>query len=220
MNFDLPGLIHSLSIYIIPVILAVTLHEAAHAYAARFFGDNTAHSLGRTSLNPLVHIDPIGTIVMPLGMFILTGGAFFFGYAKPVPVIFSRLRNPKIDMAMVALAGPAANAAMAVGWAILGLLGAMFLPGQPFIKDVSNAGIISNFLLFAFNLLPLLPLDGGRILAGLLPDNLSEPYSKLEPYGMFIVMFLVLSGSNVVGQYWVSPIIRMGYQALRAVGLY
>lgn len=219
MNFDFAGLIHSLSIYIIPVILAVTLHEAAHAYAARFFGDNTAHSLGRTSLNPLVHIDPIGTILMPLGMFILTAGHFFFGYAKPVPVITSRLRNPKIDMAMVALAGPAANAAMALGWAVFGVLGANFLP-IPFIHDVANAGIISNFLLFAFNLLPILPLDGGRILAGLLPDGLSEAYAKLEPYGMFIVMFLVISGSNVVGQYWVSPIIRMGYQLLHAIGLY
>ncbi|TDR30757.1 site-2 protease family protein [Hydromonas duriensis] len=217
MNIDMAELIRDLTIYIIPIIFAVTLHEAAHAYAARYFGDNTAHSMGRTSLNPMVHIDPIGTVVMPLAMFIFTNGNFFFGYAKPVPVITSRLRNPKADMAMVALAGPMANAVMALGWAVFALLAATFLPTQEFFSLVARAGVLSNLLMFAFNLFPLLPLDGGRILAGILPDSLARPFSAIEQYGTFIILFLVISGSGLIGQYWISPIMNIMAKIISAL---
>lgn len=216
---DFAALFHDISIYIIPVILAVTLHEAAHAYAANWLGDDTAYRLGRTSLNPLVHIDPFGTVLMPLGMFLLSGGNFFFGYAKPVPVQTSRLRNPAADMPIVALAGPMANAVMALLWAVFGVLVAVFqAPEQAMFAKIAYAGVLTNLLMFAFNLLPILPLDGGRILMGLLPASLARHFEPLERYGMFIILFLVFSG-NLIGAYWIGPITSAGFHMLGSLSL-
>lgn len=206
---DFNAIISKISIYIIPVIFAVTLHEAGHAYAAKWLGDDTAQRQGRTSLNPLVHIDPIGTILMPLAMFILSAGSFFFGYAKPVPVVSSRLRNPAADMPVVALAGPAANVLMAILWAIFGVIISRYSLESAFFKEVAAAGIFTNLLFFAFNLLPLLPLDGGRILVGILPASIARLLLPLEQYGMFIIIFLAVSGNNFIWKYWVQPIITM-----------
>lgn len=206
LSMDFNEILRNISVAIIPIILAVTFHEAAHAFAAKWLGDDTAHRQGRTSLNPMVHIDPIGTVVLPLATYVFTG--FIFGYAKPVPVIASRLRNPTSDMSLVALAGPAANAVMALIWAVIAVLSVSFLPEQEFFIKVAGVGITANLLFFAFNLLPILPLDGGRILVGILPASLSRYLIPLEQYGMFIILFLAISGSNIIGEYWVWPIMQ------------
>ena len=201
---DINDLLYKLSYGVIPIIFAVAFHEAAHAYTAKWLGDDTAHRMGRTTLNPMVHIDPFGTIILPLATFLLSG--FVFGYAKPVPVNAAKLRNPKADMPVVALAGPAANALMALFWAIFALVMALALPSENFFQKMAQAGILVNLLLFAFNLIPLLPLDGGRILVGMLPDDLGRPLYRIEPYSIFIIIFLAFSGSNIIGNYWVWPI--------------
>ena len=206
---DIAQLIQTVAIYALPVLFAITVHEAAHGYAARYFGDNTAYILGRITLNPLKHIDPLGTIVMPLFLYFATSGAFLFGYAKPVPVRFGNLRNPKKHMVWVALAGPGANFVQAVLW------GAMFylLSGtgvtEPFFMKMAQGGILVNLVMFAFNLFPLPPLDGGRILVGLLPYRQDEMVSRVEPWGFFIVMGLVLTG--VVTTYWLQPLMALSY---------
>lgn len=204
---DFNEIIEKLSYGIIPIIFAVAFHEAAHAYAAKWLGDDTAHRMGRTSLNPMVHIDPIGTVVLPLATFIMTG--FVFGYAKPVPVVASRLRNPAADMPIVALAGPAANAVMALIWAVFALLFSAFLPSEAFFQNMAYAGVLVNLLLFAFNLLPILPLDGGRILVGMLPASWARLMMPMEQYGMWIIILLAVSGSNLIGEYWVWPIMEI-----------
>jgi Zn-dependent protease len=188
------NIIQNMAIFALPVIFAITLHEAAHAYAARQFGDSTAYMLGRMTLNPIKHIDPIGTILVPI-VTMFTG--FLFGWAKPVPVAFQNLRNPKRDMIWVAAAGPMANLVMALGWALLlkVLLVAPGLPAVEFWMRVSQAGIWINVLLMALNLFPLLPLDGGRIIVGLLPDKLSYQFSRTEPFGMIILIVLLVSGA-------------------------
>ena len=210
---DYNELIRNITLYIIPVILGITLHEAAHAYAARWMGDDTAERLGRISLNPMRHIDPVGTIVMPLLLLILTKGAFTFGYAKPVPVNYVRLRrmNMRSAMQIVAFAGPAANLAMAIGWAIVYALSTTLLGGEEFFVLMSRGGILINLALFAFNLFPMLPLDGGRVLNGFLPRGLSAQFERLEPYGVWIVMFLAYA-TPFVFDYWMGPIIS-GLQA-------
>ena len=210
---DYTELIRNITLYIIPVILGITLHEAAHAYAARWMGDDTAERLGRISLNPMRHIDPVGTIVMPLLLLILTKGAFTFGYAKPVPVNYVRLRrmNMRSAMQIVAFAGPAANLAMAIGWAIVYALSTTLLGGEEFFVLMSRGGILINLALFAFNLFPMLPLDGGRVLNGFLPRGLSAQFERLEPYGVWIVMFLAYA-TPFVFDYWMGPIIS-GLQA-------
>lgn len=212
---DFNEIIYKLSYGIIPIIFAVAFHEAAHAYAAKWLGDDTAHRQGRTSLNPLVHIDPVGTVVLPLATFIMTG--FVFGYAKPVPVVASRLRNPAADMPVVALAGPAANAFMALIWAIIAIVFAAFLPVEDFFQKMAYAGVIINLLLFAFNLLPILPLDGGRILVGMLPASLARLMLLLEQYGMWIIILLAVSGSNIIGEYWVWPIMDIMNGLIQAI---
>jgi Zn-dependent protease len=195
-------LVRTITVYALPVLLAITLHEAAHGYVARHFGDNTAYVLGRISLNPLRHIDPVGTIAVPLGILVvgslMGAGGLLFGWAKPVPVNFHALRRPKRDMLWVAAAGPAANLAMALGWAVL-LKGAVETGTDPahFLVQVAQAGIVVNLVLMALNLLPLLPLDGGRILFSLLPDRLAHGYARLEPFGFPIL--LVLLFTNVLG---------------------
>lgn len=210
---DINQLIQTVLIYALPVIFAITVHEAAHGYAARYFGDNTAWMLGRVTLNPIKHIDPIGTIAMPLLLYFATSGAFLFGYAKPVPVNFGHLRHPKRDMIWVALAGPVSNFVQAILWALL-LVGLVaFGVPEPFFVRMCQAGVLVNLVMWAFNLFPLPPLDGGRVLAGLLPrGGAQELLARIEPYGFFIVMGLVIAG--VVGTWWLRPLMDFGYQAI------
>ncbi len=189
-------IIQNIAIYAIPVLLAITLHEAAHGYVARMFGDPTAYLLGRVTLNPLKHIDPFGTIVLPLIILLtsraLGGPGFVFGYAKPVPVNFGGLRKPKRDMIWVAAAGPASNLAQAIAWAIVFKLLRLTGVSEDFFFRVCQAGIIVNIGLMAFNLLPLPPLDGGRVLMGLLPHGPAMALARLEPYGMWIIIGLLV----------------------------
>ena len=209
---ELTELIQTVLIYALPVLFAITIHEAAHGYAARHFGDNTAAMMGRITLNPIKHIDPIGTILMPLLLYFATSGAFLFGYAKPVPVRFDHLRHPKRDMIWVALAGPASNFVQAVFWGLL--LIALVGSGlhERFFLEMCRAGILVNLVMWAFNLFPLPPLDGGRILVGLLPWKQAQLVARIEPYGFFIVMALVIAG--VVGNYWLRPLMSLGYSAI------
>ncbi len=204
---DFAQIVQTVALYALPVLFAITVHEAAHGYAARHFGDNTAHMLGRITLNPLKHIDPLGTIAMPLMLYFATSGAFLFGYAKPVPVNFGRLRNPKKDMVWVALAGPGANLAQAILWT-LALYGLIALGvNERFFSGMCEAGVLVNLVMFAFNLFPLPPLDGGRILVGLLPQPLAWQVSRIEPWGFFVVMALVITG--VVSSLWMRPLIAL-----------
>ena len=209
---DIANLIQTVAIYALPVLFAITVHEAAHGYAARYFGDNTAYQLGRITLNPLKHIDPMGTIAMPLLLYFATSGAFLFGYAKPVPVNFAQLRNPKRDMVWVALAGPASNFAQAIAWAIALLVMVALGFQEPFFIKMAQAGALVNLVMWAFNLFPLPPLDGGRILVGLLPIRQALWVSRIEPWGFFIVMGLVIAG--VVGKLWLQPLMAFGYGTL------
>jgi len=205
-------MIQTVLIYALPVLFAITIHEAAHGYVARHFGDNTAYMMGRVTLNPLKHVDPMGTILMPLLLYFATSGAFLFGYAKPVPVNFSALRKPKRDMIWVALAGPASNFIQALLWGIVYTLLVGFDINERFFLEMCKAGVLVNLVMAAFNLFPLPPLDGGRVLVGLLPRRQAYAFSKIEPYGFFIVMALVIF--HVVGDYWLSPLISLGYVVL------
>jgi Zn-dependent protease len=212
---DIAHLIQTVAIYALPVLFAITVHEAAHGYAARYFGDNTAYSLGRISLNPLKHIDPMGTLLMPLLLYFATSGAFLFGYAKPVPVNFGRLRHPKRDMIWVALAGPGANFLQALLWGgLLLVLGAIGVDEYFFIK-MCQGGVLVNVVMFAFNLFPLPPLDGGRILVGLLPWRQAALLARIEPWGFFIVMALVITG--LVSTYWMQPLMELTASAVHLI---
>jgi len=190
-------LIQTIAIYALPVIFAITLHEAAHGYVARLFGDPTAYQAGRISLNPARHIDPIGTLLVPVAILLaaklLGGPALLFGWAKPVPVDFSRLRRPKQDMLWVALAGPGANFFMAILWALFLRLFIALEIHENFWLQMGMAGVNVNLVLMALNLLPILPLDGGRIAFSLLPNRWAWQYSRLEPYGLLIVLLLLLT---------------------------
>jgi Zn-dependent protease len=193
-SLSLPQLI---SVLLIPVLFAIIVHEVAHGWVAKYLGDPTAERLGRLTLNPLKHIDPIGTILVP-GLLVLLRTGFVFGWAKPVPVTWENLRHPKRDMAIVAGAGPAANLLMAIGWGLVVKLGS-FLPessawiGEP-LQYMGLGGILANVLLMAFNLLPLPPLDGGRVAVGLLPGPWAYRLSRVEPYGFFILIGLMITG--------------------------
>ena len=209
---DIQNLIHTVLIYALPVLFAITVHEAAHGYAARHFGDNTAYMLGRITLNPIKHIDPVGTILMPIMLYFATSGAFLFGYAKPVPVNFGHLRNPKRDMVWVALAGPASNFIQAIVWAVVMITLVGTGVEERFFLEMARAGVLVNLVMWAFNLFPVPPLDGGRILVGLLPWRQAQMVSRLEPYGFFIVMGLVIFG--VVGTIWLRPLMGLGYAAI------
>jgi Zn-dependent protease len=193
------GIIQTISVYAIPVLLAITVHEAAHGYVARMLGDSTAYMLGRVTLNPVKHIDPVGTIIVPLAIVLaskLAGGAgFLFGWAKPVPVNFANLKHPKRDMIWVAAAGPGVNLLMAILWALLLKGYAATGVNEPFFIEMARAGIFVNIGLMALNLLPLPPLDGGRILVGLLPHSLAVPLSRVEPYGFIILIALLATGT-------------------------
>ena len=188
-------MIQTLAIYALPVIFAITLHEAAHGFVARHFGDPTAWQLGRVSLNPLRHIDPIGTILVPVMLLTLSGGGVIFGWAKPVPVNFGRLDNPKKDMLWVAVAGPAANLFMALAWAGL-LKFADVMPDNAYLEPMARmglAGIEINGALMLLNLLPIPPLDGGRIMVSLLPNQLAWKFAQIERYGFFILLALLFT---------------------------
>lgn len=195
---DTTLLIQTIALYALPVLFAITLHEAAHGYVARHFGDMTAYAEGRISLNPLRHVDPVGTLLVPLVILLVSGGRFLFGWARPVPVNYSALRKPKQHMAWVAAAGPAANLAMAIGWALL-LKSGLALPENGYTEPMARmaeAGVRVNLIFMLLNLLPILPLDGGRILASLLPHRMSWQYSKLEPWGLPVL--LLLAATNML----------------------
>ena len=209
---DFAQLIQTVALYAIPVLLAITLHEAAHGYAARHYGDNTAYMMGRVTLNPLPHIDPVGTILMPLMLYFAISGAFLFGYAKPVPVRFGNLRNPKRDMIWVALAGPGANFFQALVWAALLYVFRGADVNEPFLVEMAQGGVLVNVVMAVFNLFPLPPLDGGRILVGLLPYRQAMLVSRVEPYGFFIVLALVLAG--VVSNLWLRPLMALTFQLI------
>ena len=212
---DIANIIQTIAIYALPVLFAITVHEAAHGYVARYFGDNTAYALGRVTLNPMKHIDLVGTIVMPLVLYIATAGTFLFGYAKPVPVQFGRLRNPKRDMIWVALAGPGANLIQALLWGVAFYLLQGASLTEPFFTKMCQAGILVNVVMFVFNLFPLPPLDGGRILVGLLPYKQALLVSRIEPWGFFVVMALVLTG--VISTFWMQPLMAATYSVIRTV---
>jgi Zn-dependent protease len=206
-------------LWAVPVVFAITLHEAAHGYVARLFGDQTAWMLGRVTANPIKHIDPVGTLLVPGTLVAIAAithvPAFIFGWAKPVPVNFGNLRNPKRDMFWVAGAGPLANFLMAIGW---GLLLKASLPGGPIasggLAEMAGAGIQINLMLIALNLLPILPLDGGRIAVSLLPRSIAASYARLEPYGFMLVILLLATGILSV---LMRPILRIAEYILRLI---
>ena len=212
---DTSHLIQTVSVYALPVIFAITLHEAAHGYAAKYFGDRTAYMMGRVTLNPLAHIHWVGTILLPLLLYFSTGGALLFGYAKPVPVNFGNLRHPKRDMIWVALAGPGSNLIQAIVWALLYVVYSDFGVTEKFFLAMCKAGVLSNVVMFAFNLFPLPPLDGGRIVVGLLPWRQAYQFSRIEPYGFFIVMALALTG--VVNHLWLDPVMNTTFGLIELI---
>jgi Zn-dependent protease len=209
---DTSNLIQTVSVYAIPVIFAITLHEAAHGYAAKYFGDRTAYMMGRVTLNPLPHIHWVGTLLLPLLLYFSTSGALLFGFAKPVPVNFGNLRHPKRDMVWVALAGPAANLLQAIIWTLLFVVYTDFGVTEKFFLAMCKAGVLSNVVMFAFNLFPLPPLDGGRIVVGLLPWKLAYQFSRIEPYGFYIVMALAITG--VVNHLWLDPVMSATFKLI------
>ena len=208
------SILQLIAVYAIPVVLAITLHEAAHAFVASRLGDRTAQALGRVTINPFKHVDPVGTLLVP-GLILLAskalGGGLLFGWAKPVPVIASNLRSPRRDMGLVAAAGPGANLLMALGWGLA--IKAMVVSGvgDEFFVRMAYAGILVNVALAVLNLMPVPPLDGGRILTSLLPIRLAIPYSRLEPYGLFILLALLATG--LLGKL-IGPLVDLGVGVL------
>ena len=217
---DLNQLVQAIAIYALPVLLAITLHEAAHGYVARHFGDMTAYAQGRVSLNPTRHIDLVGTIIVPVLILVLSklagGAGLLFGWAKPVPVNYSALRRPRQHMMWVAAAGPGANLAMALAWAAV-FKSADLLPATYFTQPallMARAGIEVNVILMLLNLLPILPLDGGRIVASLLPSRVALRYARLEPWGFPILLLLLFTSALGV---ILSPMISFSYRLIGSV---
>src|SRR5258706_7490406 len=209
------SLIQTIVVYALPVIFAITLHEAAHGYVARMLGDDTAYVLGRVSFNPMRHIDPLATIAIPLLLYSATSGAFMFGNANPVRVAFGNLRNPRWGSLWVALAGPLCNFIQALVWGIFGVALAAMNVDEPFLTRMAAAGVGINLVLGVLNLFPLPPLDGGRVLTALLPPRPAIALSRIEPYGFFIVMALVMTGT--LTKYWLRPLVNLGYDAVTAI---
>jgi len=214
---DINQIVQTVAIYALPVLFAITLHEAAHGYVARHFGDMTAYAQGRISLNPARHIDPVGTIIVPIAILVASkfigGAGMLFGWAKPVPVNYSALRRPRQNMLWVAAAGPAANLVMALGWALILKL-FLFLPENSFSEAMPlmcEAGMQVNIVLMLLNLLPILPLDGGRIVASLLPARMAFGYAKLEPWGFPILLGLMFLGALNV---FLAPMVRFSFRML------
>ncbi|UOO81868.1 site-2 protease family protein [Uruburuella testudinis] len=203
---------------VLPVLLAITVHEAAHGYAARYYGDRTAEQLGRLTLNPLAHIDPIGTIVVPAVMFFTTG--FMFGWAKPVPVVTRNLRDTRIGMRMVAIAGPASNFAMMFGWAVLMMLSPLVPESFQYpMRQMATFGVTINAVLFVLNMLPILPLDGGRFVDTFLPAKASYSFRKIEPYGMWILIALLFTGMlNKIMQPFLAVVLGLVQSFIRLLG--
>ncbi len=195
------SMIQTIAIWVLPVLFAITVHEVAHGWVAKQFGDKTAMMMGRLTLNPVKHIDPMGTVLVPLLLVVLQTG-FVFGWAKPVPVTTENLRHPKRDMVWVALAGPLSNGVMALLWLLAIVVGVAIHSSMPLVSEpliyMGQAGILINIVLMVLNLLPLPPLDGGRIVTGLLPGRLSWQFSRIEPYGFFILIGLLATG--ILGQ--------------------
>ena len=189
---DFNTIVQTIAVYLVPVLFAISLHEASHGYAARYFGDPTASNQGRLSLNPIRHIDPFGTVILPLLLYLTIQVPF--GYAKPVPVDFSRLRNPKKQMAWVAFAGPGSNFVMGFAWMIAFVVLSVLPPTEigAFLRKMAGAGVSVNAAMFVFNMIPVPPLDGGRIMTGILPMSLARPYASIERYGMYVFGALVL----------------------------
>lgn len=211
-------IIQQICIWTLPVLLAITLHEAAHAYVAYQCGDTTAKMLGRLSLNPIRHIDPIGTVAIPLLIGVLTQFNFVIGYAKPVPISWNRFRHPRRDMILVTLAGPFANIIMAFLWAACFKLGTALHPETStpalFLLVTARAGMLINLVLAALNLLPIPPLDGSRVVSSLLSPKHAMMYAKIEPYGFFILLFLIFTGA--LGMI-LTPLINLGLYTLSAI---
>lgn len=209
-------MVQTIAVWALPVLLAVTLHEVAHGWAARYLGDTTAQMMGRLSLNPIRHVDPVGTVLVPL-VFLLLPGNFLFGWAKPVPVSYRNLRQPRRDMALVAAAGPLSNLLQALAWGVL--LKAAVAQGaeEGFwmgVRLMATAGIVINLVLMALNLLPVPPLDGSRVVASLLPPTAAMQYARIEPYGLFIVVGLMVTG---LLQPLMNPLMALGESIVRTV---
>jgi len=200
-------LIRNLAVYALPVLLAITMHDAAQAHVARWFGDNTAHSDGRTTFNPLAHIDPFGTIVIPVIMYLTT--SFVFGYAKPLRINYGQMRHPKRDMAWVALSGPAANFIMALLWFLMAIFLQYFDVREAFPNLVARAGVETNLWLMAFNLLPIPSMDGGRVVFSLLPHKAAFQFARLEPYGFIILLLLILAHVLTYWLFFVETIAKL-----------
>ena len=218
MTPDLVALVQKIAVWALPVLFAITLHEVAHGWAARALGDRTAEMLGRLSLNPIKHVDPMGTVVVPILMLLL--GGFLFGWAKPVPVGMRNLRNPRRDMALVAIAGPMSNLAMAVGWGVLAKVAISMNPTEGIwlgILLMARAGIVINLVLMVLNLLPFPPLDGGRVLTGLLPEAQARAVDRVEPYGLIILVVLMVTG--ILSKIMIWPLLLSGNALLALLGL-
>lgn len=213
---DISSIIQTMTVYAIPLILAITIHESAHGYVAKLCGDNTAYVLGRLTLNPLKHIDLVGTILVPGALLILSAvtgmSGIIFGWAKPVPINFRRLRNPKTDMIWVAVAGPGSNLIQAVIWGLLLKILVTMGFHEEFFINMCVAGIGVNLVLMALNLIPIPPLDGGRIVSGLLPAGMAWQYSRIEPYGMYILFALILTGTL---SFFMRPFMKLGYAVVQ-----
>jgi Zn-dependent protease len=212
------SIVQKIAIWIVPILSAITLHEASHAYIANYFGDTTAKMLGRLSLNPMKHIDPIGTVLVPILVALLTQFSFVFGWAKPVPINWSQLHNPRRDMALVALAGPLSNLGMALLWAFCLKIGLMMDPKTSkvalFLLLTGNAGVIINLILCVLNLIPLPPLDGSRVVSSVLPPKYSTTYERLEPFGLLILVLLLVTG--ILG-FIMQPILQALLSLLQAI---
>ncbi|MCG2592165.1 site-2 protease family protein [Ramlibacter sp. XY19] len=212
---NLESWIQVVLVYSLPTLFAITLHEVAHGYVARHFGDDTAWNEGRITLNPFNHIDPVGTILFPLMLLVATGGAYALGYARPVPVRYGKLRRPRTQGLWVILAGPACNLLQALAWSLVLVALNVGRIDERFFVEVARAGILVNLAMFAFNLLPVPPLDGGRALAWVLPYRQSQMLARVEPWGFLVVTLLVVIG--VVDTYWMRPLVGAGLSAIQAL---